>query len=363
MEIRPAMTTDNDSLWKDLLEPTFRAGETYCMPRDCNRSVALAYWHGSPHRVFVATICNGDEIVGTYFLTPNQRGGGAHVCNCGFIVAPAHQRKGVARAMLADSFSRAQEAGFRAMQFNFVVSTNTRALATWQKNGFSIVGRLPGAFNHPTAGYVDAFVLYKTLDAGKSSVTTCPVIERSLAARKAFVVSHGAECPHHFTLMWDNKLCARCSEPLPKTRVASEQASASRIRQEDKRLGAATKLHERVVTVAWLLEFTAAHDCWHWPTWRVVQDIVKPATYKTRQRFTELLPRTSAGERVVPVFVSHCWGAQWGVLVSAVADSVPARGTVWIDAFAVRQWPGNVADLDFSLCISHCRSVSAVVLL
>ena len=160
MQIRPATPADDDAIWA-MLEPVFRAGDTYCVPTDVTRADGLAYWSDEPHRVFVAE----DDVqpLGTYFLTPNQKGGGAHVCNCGFVTADAARGKGVARAMLVHSLDAAKSAGFRAMQFNFVVSTNTRAIAIWESHGFDVVGRLPDAFKHPREGYVDALVMYRHL--------------------------------------------------------------------------------------------------------------------------------------------------------------------------------------------------------
>jgi ribosomal protein S18 acetylase RimI-like enzyme len=160
MLIRPFHEKDADALWS-ILEPIIRAGETYTQPRDMDRESALAYWLSPAHEVFVAE--DNAEIVGTYFLQANQQGGGAHVANCGYITAPRATRRGVARAMCAHSLERARERGFRAMQFNFVISTNERAVRLWQSFGFEIVGRLPGAFQHPTQGFVDAFVMYRRL--------------------------------------------------------------------------------------------------------------------------------------------------------------------------------------------------------
>jgi ribosomal protein S18 acetylase RimI-like enzyme len=102
-------------------------------------------------------------VVGTYFLQANQRGGGAHVANCGYVTAADAGGRGVARAMCMHSLERAKWRGFIAMQFNFVVSSNKRAIELWQRLGFEIVGTLPGAFRHPRLGFVDAFVMYRTL--------------------------------------------------------------------------------------------------------------------------------------------------------------------------------------------------------
>src|SRR6266436_9517459 len=161
MQIRPtALPDDADSVWA-ILEPTIRAGETYTLPREMPRAEALDYWFAPQHAVFVAE--EDTHVLGTYFLQPNQQGGSSHVANCGYVTAPWATGRGVARAMCAHSLDRARERGFTAMQFNFVVSTNERAVALWQTFGFEIVGRLPGAFHHPTVGYVDALVMYRSL--------------------------------------------------------------------------------------------------------------------------------------------------------------------------------------------------------
>jgi ribosomal protein S18 acetylase RimI-like enzyme len=143
------------------MEPIIQAGETYGLPRDMSKESALAYWLSAEREVFVAED-NGD-IVGTYCLQANQKGGGAHVANCGYMTAVSATGRGVGRAMCAHSLDRARERGFRAMQFNFVISTNERAVRLWQSFGFEIVGRLPGAFQHPAQGYVDAYIMYRDL--------------------------------------------------------------------------------------------------------------------------------------------------------------------------------------------------------
>jgi len=160
LAIRPATPADDDAIWR-ILEPTFRAGETYPIPRDISRADALAYWRTPGHEVFVAT--EHGDVVGTYYLRANNRGGGAHVANCGFMTAPGATGKGVARAMCMHSVERARARGFRAMQFNFVIASNERAVRLWQSCGFAIVGTLPGAFEHPARGRVDAHVMFRTL--------------------------------------------------------------------------------------------------------------------------------------------------------------------------------------------------------
>jgi L-amino acid N-acyltransferase YncA len=160
MQIRTATNGDANAIWA-IMEPIIRAGEIYTLPRDMDKESALAYWFSAEREVFVAE--EQGEIVGTYCLRANQRGGGAHVANCGYMTAVAATGRGVARAMCAHSLDRARERGFRAMQFNFVISTNERAVRLWQSFGFEIVGTLPKAFLHPTHGYVDVYIMYRNL--------------------------------------------------------------------------------------------------------------------------------------------------------------------------------------------------------
>jgi ribosomal protein S18 acetylase RimI-like enzyme len=125
------------------------------------RDAALAYWFSADHEVFVAE--DVGEIVGTYFLRANHGESGTQVANCGYMTRPSATGRGVAGAMCTHSLERARASGFRAMQFNFVVATNERAIRLWQRLGFEIVGRLPGAFRHPSHGFVDALVMYRRL--------------------------------------------------------------------------------------------------------------------------------------------------------------------------------------------------------
>ncbi len=138
-----------------------RAGDTYTLPSHWSRAEAMGYWLSPGHHVFVAE--EGGRILGTYYLKTNQKGGGDHVCNCGFVTGSEAMGRGVARAMCAHALATAKALGYRAMQFNFVVASNTRAVALWKNFGFDIVGTLPGAFRHPQLGYVDAYVMFKTL--------------------------------------------------------------------------------------------------------------------------------------------------------------------------------------------------------
>lgn len=160
MTIRPARSEDAPAIWS-IIGPTIRAGETYALDPHMSAADALAWWTGGDKEAFVAE--EDGSIVGTYFIRPNQAGGGSHVCNCGYMTSPVATGRGVARSMCRHSLDLARARGYRAMQFNFVVSTNERAVRLWESLGFQIVGRLPLAFRHPTHGYVDVLVMFQHL--------------------------------------------------------------------------------------------------------------------------------------------------------------------------------------------------------
>ncbi len=161
MNIRAATEQDFEAIWA-IFQPIVVAGETYPYPRETTKREAERIWMETPHKTFVGE--ENGKIVATYYIKPNQPGLGSHVCNCGYMVAPEARGKGIARALCEHSQAVAKELGYKAMQFNLVVSTNENALKLWQDLGFATVGRLPGAFAHPAKGYVDAFVMYKWLD-------------------------------------------------------------------------------------------------------------------------------------------------------------------------------------------------------
>lgn len=160
MRIRPAIETDAAAILAILL-PVIRAGETYALDRDMPEAAILAYWFGSDRETFVAE--DDGRIIGTYFLRANQAGGGRHVANCGYVTDAAMAGRGIARAMAEHSLQTARDRGFRAMQFNFVVGSNERAVRLWASLGFETVGRLPAAFRHPRLGYVDVLVMFRSL--------------------------------------------------------------------------------------------------------------------------------------------------------------------------------------------------------
>jgi len=160
MTIRLADPDDAAAIWS-IIGTTIRSGETYTLDPQMSEADALAYWLGADKETFVAE--EDGAILGTYYIRPNQAGGGAHVCNCGYMTRADAIGRGIARQMCEHSLEHARARGYRAMQFNFVVSTNERAVRLWQSLGFEIVGRLPRAFRHPTRGYVDALVMFQAL--------------------------------------------------------------------------------------------------------------------------------------------------------------------------------------------------------
>jgi L-amino acid N-acyltransferase YncA len=158
--IRSAADSDRDAIW-NIFQEVITAGDTYAFDPGMSREEALAYWLEAGTHTYVAE--NDKRVVGTYILRANQAGPGAHVANAGYMVAKGARGLGVGRKMGEHSLTEARQLGFRAMQFNFVVSTNASAIHLWQQLGFKIVGTLPAAFCHPRAGYVDVYVMFRSL--------------------------------------------------------------------------------------------------------------------------------------------------------------------------------------------------------
>jgi L-amino acid N-acyltransferase YncA len=159
-KIRSATTKDHAAIW-NIFRQIIAAGDTYAFDANISREEALAYWFRADTHTYIAER-NGD-VVGTYILRPNQSGPGSHVANAAFMVARDSEGFGVGRTMAEHCLSEAQRMGFRGIQFNFVVSTNVRAIHLWKQLGFKIVGTLPGAFRHPEKGFVDVYVMFRSL--------------------------------------------------------------------------------------------------------------------------------------------------------------------------------------------------------
>jgi L-amino acid N-acyltransferase YncA len=163
MEIRDAVDGDWEQIWP-FLRDVVSAGETYCWPRDSTEAAARAWWTTKPHgRVFVAD--DNGRVLGTAELHPNQPAAGAHIANAGFMVAAHASGRGIGRALARHVLEQAAQDGFRAMQFNAVVETNSNAVRLWQSLGFSILATVPAAFQHPLHGLVGLHVMHRSLDA------------------------------------------------------------------------------------------------------------------------------------------------------------------------------------------------------
>ena len=160
MNIREAERKDWDLIWP-IFNEVVKAGETYAYETETTKDQAEKIWLDAPRKTFVAE--ENGKIYGTYYIKTNQAGHGNQVCNCGYMVSSIARGRGLATTMCEHSQEMALKLGYKAMQFNFVASSNEGAVRLWNKLGFETVGRLPSAFNHPTKGYVDALVMFKWL--------------------------------------------------------------------------------------------------------------------------------------------------------------------------------------------------------
>jgi GNAT superfamily N-acetyltransferase len=158
--IRRAEPRDWPGLWS-IIESVIRAGDTYTLDPKTPEAEARKYWIDDGLETWVAD--DGGEIVGTYVLRANARGLGSHVANVGYMVRPGNGGKGIGFRLGEHSLAAARDRGFEAMQFNAVVSTNTRAVELWKRLGFSIVGTVPKGFRHATLGKVDLYIMHRCL--------------------------------------------------------------------------------------------------------------------------------------------------------------------------------------------------------
>ena len=161
MNIRPALESDFAAMWP-IFQQVVEPGASYVFAPDTSYQDAFAYWFAPGVTSYVAE--DDGQVIGMYKLIPNQRDLGSHVANASFMVSPAYSGKGAGREMGLHCLREAKKAGYLAMQFNFVVSTNKAAVSLWQKLGFSIVGTLPKVFLHKSLGFVDAYVMHRFLD-------------------------------------------------------------------------------------------------------------------------------------------------------------------------------------------------------
>ncbi|AQH05442.1 acetyltransferase (plasmid) [Burkholderia sp. KK1] len=161
MNIRPALESDFAAMWP-IFQGVIASATTYTFGPDTSYQDAFAYWFAAGVTSYVGE--DNGQVIGMYKVVPNQRDLGSHVANASFMVSTEYSGKGAGRRMGWHCLREAKKAGYQAIQFNFVVSTNERAVRLWRKLGFSIVGTLPKVFRHKSLGYVDAYVMHRFLD-------------------------------------------------------------------------------------------------------------------------------------------------------------------------------------------------------
>jgi GNAT superfamily N-acetyltransferase len=157
---RIATNEDEESLW-GILEPMVRRGGTYVFSLDTSKESLMGYWMGTDKSTFLVE--RDGELLGTFYLKSNQEGLGDHICNAGFVVAPAAEGQGIGRWMGELAQAEAKSRGFLAMQFNFVIKSNQRAVQLWKSLGFAVIGEIPEAYRHPELGLVPALIFHKKL--------------------------------------------------------------------------------------------------------------------------------------------------------------------------------------------------------
>lgn len=160
MLIRRAVKSDAEQIW-NVFSEVIRAGDTYVFDPTTTKSEMEKLWFGNHMATFVAE--ESGQIVGTYIIKPNQIGLGSHIANCGYMVSTSARGKGIGNRMCEHSIDFARKSGYIGIQFNIVVSTNTRAVELWKKNGFRIIGTTPKGFRHDSLGFVDTYIMYKEL--------------------------------------------------------------------------------------------------------------------------------------------------------------------------------------------------------
>jgi ribosomal protein S18 acetylase RimI-like enzyme len=160
IDIRKAAESEKPAVWR-IIKAVIAGGDTYVFPPETPRDEMLEYWFAPDKHVYVA--CQDDAIVGTFWLKPNYPGLGSHVCNAAYMVAPDSAGKGIGRKMAEFSLDEARRLGFTAMQFNFVVASNTAAVRLWQSIGMKVIGEIPDAFDHARDGLTNAYIMYRKL--------------------------------------------------------------------------------------------------------------------------------------------------------------------------------------------------------
>ena len=160
LAIRKAVESDHNQVW-EIFSKVIQTGDTYVFNPQTPRADLSKHWFGNQIETFV--IEEEGRILGTYIIKPNQIDLGSHIANCGYMVHPDAQGKGIGKKLCEHSIGIAREKGFRGIQFNMVVSSNKNAIVLWEKFGFQIIGTTPNGFKHASLGYVDTYIMFKDL--------------------------------------------------------------------------------------------------------------------------------------------------------------------------------------------------------
>ena len=160
MNIREANLKDYDSIW-EIFEKVIQTGDTYVFDPATSKEDLLKHWFAPYMKTFV--IENANEVLGSYIIKPNQIDLGSHIANCSYMVNPKFQGQGIGKLLCTHSIEKAKFLGYKAIQFNIVVSTNVAAVKLWEKFEFKIIGTIPEGFKHSELGFVDAYIMHRFL--------------------------------------------------------------------------------------------------------------------------------------------------------------------------------------------------------
>ncbi len=158
--IHRAQPSDQTAVWQ-IIHSVIASGDTYVFDPRSSEAEMIDFWFGANKHTYVAKA--EDQVVGTFIIKDNQPGLGSHVANASYMTSPEHFGKGIGTIMGKASLDIARELGYKAMQFNIVVSSNERAVRLWQRLGFKILGEIPEVFRHTKLGYVSAYVMWQKL--------------------------------------------------------------------------------------------------------------------------------------------------------------------------------------------------------
>ena len=160
IEIRKAKIEDTNLIWH-IIKEVISKGDTYTYDPNSSKETMLAYWLGEDKHTYVATV--NEEILGTFVIRDNQPGLGSHIANASYMVSEKAFGKGIGKTMAEFSLEEARRLDYKAMQFNIVIKSNTRAVRLWQTLGFNIIGEIPDAFNHKENGLTNAYIMHRKL--------------------------------------------------------------------------------------------------------------------------------------------------------------------------------------------------------